>query len=423
MLFVICWSGTFAVLSHEFDWLATTEVRAGSEGEWASWGTWAAAVQAAFPEAEISWLEAPLSARNAALVVINLPNQDLVRVYVDPHTAEILGYGSYYTVQRFFRNLHMSLFMPKVGVYVVGAFAVALLSSLISALVFYRRWWKRFFLLPRGAGRAFWSNLHKTTGLWSTWFLLLIGITGGWYFFEIVRIDLLDGKFSWAGTGASAVKQIPKPRSSPELPRLSLDKLVERVRQVRPDLQIRTVSTAFSHEGVFYANGQTDHFLLRDRANQIHLDARTGEILFDQNASHYPLYWRWSDTADSLHFGNFGGLASKLVWFFFGLLLSGLILTGTYLHAQRLAREVVGGKGHRWPGTGAALLASVLLLAVAVPFGLEQARNVYGPTVEGIPQLPTLAPGVKVVMYSWIAFTVAIIAAWVYLLWRPRFLR
>jgi uncharacterized iron-regulated membrane protein len=420
MLFVICWSGTFAVLAHEIDWLVTPEARAKVEGAWASWGNWLAAVQVAYPGAEVLWLEAPRYPASTAVAVVDLPYQDLVRVYIEPHGAEILGHGSYYTVQRFFRNLHMSLFMGDVGIYVVSAFSLTMLTSLGAALMFYRRWWRRFFRLPRGRGRAFWSELHKSSGLWSIWFLLLITITGAWYLFEIARYDFLDGLFSFAGTDASAVHQVPTPNSFPDRSELSLDSLIDRVHDVRPDLEIRTISPAFSHEGVLYVNGQTGHVLLRDRANQIHLDVRTGEVLYDQNASDYPLYWRWSDTADPLHFGDFGGLWSKGVWFVFGLALSGLILSGTWLHAHRLARGDGAKARHRWPGTFAAITVSLALLAASVSFGFQQAQEAYGPMVDGVKQLPTVAPGVRAVIIGWVALTLGIIAAWVVLLWRPQ---
>lgn len=52
MLFVICWSGTFAVLSHELDWLVTPEARIGAAaGEPLSYGRLWTAVSSRYPKA------------------------------------------------------------------------------------------------------------------------------------------------------------------------------------------------------------------------------------------------------------------------------------------------------------------------------------------------------------------------------------
>ena len=417
LLFVICWSGTFAVLSNELDWLVTPEARVESGGPPASWGTIAEAVQAAYPSAAVGGLSAPLYPASAAQVRIDLPAQRAVWVYVDASTAQVLGTRSHFNLQHFFRSFHRDLFLLEVGLYLVSLLGVTMLVSLVAALVFYKRWWRRFFRLPRG--RAFWSETHKLAGLWSVWFLLVIGVTGVWYLFEAGRLDFGDGKVSFAGSGDFAVHSIPAATSDPALPLLPLDALVARATELRPDLALRHI---FLTEDTAIFQGQAGYLLVRDRANQLHLDRRTGALLYDQTPHDYSLYWRWSDTADPLHFGDFGGLWSKGIWFVFGLLLSGLILTGTWLHAHRLACEAGNRARHRWPGTAAALAVSLLVLAASVPFGLADAQG-YGPLVGDSRQFPELAPGVAAVIAGWIALTLAILAAWVFLLWKPEVLQ
>jgi len=413
MLFVICWSGAFAVVSQEIDWLVTPEARVERGEDRANWGAIAEAARAAHPEGEVGWITAPLYPRATAEVIVETPAQSALVVHVDPYTAEVQGTWSYLDVQRFFRSFHMNLFALEVlglriGDYLVLAFSATMLASLAAALVFYRRWWRGFLRLPRRGHAAFWSDLHKLSGVWSIWFVVMIGLTGVWYLFEMARGDIGDGKLAWAGTGAFAVNQVAPPEVDPRLPPLPLDTLAALATGIRPDLRVTDVW--IEPDSVSF-QGQAGHLLVRDRANRIMLDRRTGAVLHNQTPRDYPLYWRWSDTADPLHFGNFAGISSKLVWFAFGLALSGLILTGTLLHARRLAARADGGR-HRWPGTLAALMVSMAILAATVPAGLSEARAFYGPLVEG-------TPGVAAFIAGWVAATLALIALWVTLLWRP----
>jgi uncharacterized iron-regulated membrane protein len=175
LLFVICWTGSFATISHEIDWLLNAQLRvapASIDSRWRSWQHWQQAVTQHYPHAQLQRLHAPLYAHSAALAVVDFPEQKNVYVYLNPYTAELLGSGSYFNVQRFFRSLHMGLFLPyPLAIYVVGSFGLVLLVTMLTPLLFYKRWWQRFgrwriWAASSGKSRKIaWSDLHKSSGL------------------------------------------------------------------------------------------------------------------------------------------------------------------------------------------------------------------------------------------------------------------
>jgi len=421
MLFVICFSGTFAVVSHELDWLANPALRVAPQAQQASWGELAEAVEREYPDGQVLWISAPLYSVSTAMALVDFEGRGMLKIHVDPYTAEITGQSSFVDFQRFIRNFHMNLFgLGGFGIYLVSAFSITLLISLVAALFFYRRWWTRFFRFRTGRPRVVLSESHKTAGLWSLWFVALMALTGIWYLVEMTRLDFVDGKFSHAGTGPSAVHAVPEPETSAGPDGLPLDALIERIAEARPDLDIKMVGPAVSHPGALYVEGDAGHVLVRSRANFVHVDKADGRILYSQDAAELPLYWRWSETADPLHFGDFGGLWSKAIWFLFGLVLCGLIFTGTWLHASRLAASSGGQARHRWPGTWAAMAVTLLVLVASVRAGFGQAREAYGTTIDGVRELPSLTAGVQALIVGWVVLTLLLVAVWIVLLWRPR---
>ena len=411
LMFVICWSGAFATIAKELDWLANPVVRVQAVGERASLADADAAVRANYPATEIFNTTRGAGSSFADAVLVRTDGGQLRYVYFDPYSETVTGSSSRFTIHRFFRTVHMNLFDPAgIGLFLVSTFGLVLTVSLFTALLFYKRWWRRFLeLKTRKGSLAFWSSAHKVGGLWSVWFVLVIGITGVWYFFEHSRYKLVDGIVTYVGGDAYSQHALPPSGSAGES--LPVDVLLNRARQLRPDIYVQLMS--LDSEGYFYIDGQAGHLLVRDRANKLYLDKVTGEAVYDQTASSLPLYWRLSDTADPLHFGDFGGLATKLIWFAFGLGLSGLALTGTWLHIKRLERDK-GGRAH-WPGTLAAIAFTYAVIAAAAWEGWNYVKG-FGPEISGVQQWPGIPLGVSAVVIAWIFLTVAALSVWTVLL-------
>jgi uncharacterized iron-regulated membrane protein len=333
VMFVIISTGTLAVVSNEIDWLARSEMRAPATNAPVSWQMVHDNVQRAFPTNDIQGLAAPVEPGFAIEVMTLAPNGAYERIYVDPGSGAVQGSHGWITVQRFLRNMHMGLFLPEIGIYVVSGFGIFLLGTLITGLVAYKKFWRGFARKPRDRDtRTLIGDLHRLGGIWSIWFILFIAVTGIWYLVE----SSADYGWERKAPGVSTVRT----DADGAVTMITVDQITQIVRQNWPTFEIDYINLAETAGAPITVGGHAEAKLVRSRGNLIYIHPVSGEVLRIKDATEVALIERWIDTADPLHFGDFGGLITKFIWFMFGLILSFLSFSGFWLSLRR-ARGLV----------------------------------------------------------------------------------
>ena len=377
LLLLVCFTGTLAVVSHEIQYLSHQKYRALSERQGpVPWQVLEQNLAKAYPDYQISNLNVPQQWYLAGSVSLNKGSEFLF-VYFDPASGALTGEGQWGTVSRFLRNIHMYLSLGPTGKIVVTSLSFLLLIILVSSFYVYRQWWRKGFQLPSAtkvSGRTFWSDWHKWTGVWCWGFILLMFLTGLWYFTEHFLL-----KFK--------VEHYPK---APKLElvtahyqALSLTELMQAAQKARPELDIRALNYPFSEKSAVVITGQDNSLLVRDRANRIYLDPVTAQVIHIQRAADLKVVAYIADMADPLHFGNFAGLAVKLLYFVFGLGFTFLVAGGVWMHWLRTKRQQP--QLIRWLGWSGGL-SSVLVIAALVVTSVQFSQR----EVENLPLAPQL---------------------------------
>lgn len=402
VLFVICLSGTIATLGPELDALIDPRLRTGGEGPRLS----LAEIQAKLESDHPDWSVASITSTDPGFAAsVEVEREDGVRVayLVHPGTGEILGPTSPHRARVLFRVFHKQFYIFGVGgihgTYLVGLYGPILMLSGITGLCCYARFWTKLFVLRRGAGwSVFWRDLHRLLGVWGAVLLLLWGATGTWYL--VMRLRPL-----WTAPVAAAAKRAAdrsaeESGEDPFLPRASLADLTATATREFPGFDPRFVTFAPDPNGAvtLYTNRRT---LFRGRTPDfVKFDGVTGAIL--SAAPPTDLSGTLDQIVDPLHFGTFGGLPTRLLWFAGGLVVSALIPVGATIWLQRSSHSrgvssdspspaipVRGGVASRgrveW-GCSTVVTAAILITAGAYTW-----RNVPPP----VQSLPGLAPHVS----------------------------
>ena len=339
MSFVLI-TGTLATVSHEIDWLLDPgrRVLPTVTVDHYDWQGIADAARQARPDWSFEWIAAPIDPWFAAQAVGLTAAGERRRLFLHPTSFAVQSDRGWFNAQRLFRDAHrrLMIFHPA-GIALVSALSILLILSIVSGLFVYKKFWRGFFRKPRTRDtRTLWGDLHRLGGVWSLWFIVVIALTSVWYLVEVV-----------SGMAGARIGGLPDPSPPPAVaravdttgePAVSLTALSLKAREAIPGYAVRSVwLPKFAGDPIVF-HGQATAILVRDRANQVHFDARTGEMLAFINARTVGVAPRLSEMADPLHFGTFGGIWTKLLYFVFGVILSAMSLSGIYIFSARIRK-------------------------------------------------------------------------------------
>jgi len=201
----------------------------------------------------------------------------------------------------------------------------------LTGFLFYKGWKKNLFKLRWKSGiKKLWSDLHKLLGVWSLIFALIIALTGVFYFVELI-ILATDNYDVLLPDGPENIELAERAEFGNNVELLPIDIYVENAETAFPGLEVLSVRVPHTADDYVYADGQAGNPLTRNRANKVFLHPVSGEAVHIQKSSEINAAEWITDAADPIHFGYFGGLPAKILWFLFGLAISFSVLSGTYL--------------------------------------------------------------------------------------------
>jgi uncharacterized iron-regulated membrane protein len=321
-----------------------------------------------YPTRELARLVVPTDDSSSVEVVLQvrrprtLAEADLVSVFVDPYTLEVIGTRRKAdTWLGRLQDFHYALFAGEPGLKVNGVAAIALLALALSGPVLW--WpgpgrWRHALKVRRGPAAATWRDVHAVTGVVSWLAIMLITLTALYFAFRgtaTAVITLASGAASVAPPGITRPAGAPAgglpvaataagtvagtgAGAPPEPAFASFDALVAAARRAEPDARLddlrpartllRTASLSFRLPG--------DTVTGRHR---LFLDPATAEVLRVDRHESLDFGGRLFANMVPWHFGSFGGRVTQWLWFVVGFVPALLLGSGAWLWLRKRRRK------------------------------------------------------------------------------------
>jgi uncharacterized iron-regulated membrane protein len=237
----------------------------------------------------------------------------------------------------FIDKLHYSLALSEPGLYLLGVISLMFGVALVSGMVIH---WPRlardlFALRPGSNLKLFWQDAHNAVGVLALPFHAIIALTGSVLCLGLVAVMLFntiafDGKLMHEIMAMrSAVPSLPV-HAVPGAP-LAVDQLVARARSEVPAFTPRWIAyTRYgADDGFAEVWGESERAL--GSLGSVTLRLNDGTLLARQTAAMRDTNHTISSAVFGLHFGSYGGLAVRWIYFALGIAGAALTFTGNLL--------------------------------------------------------------------------------------------
>ena len=177
---------------------------------------------------------------------------------------------------------------------------------------------------------------------------------------------------------------------------------------MRADLEIRTIYLPPKGTAPIRFDGFAGDLLARESANEVALNPVDGRVVSAARARDLSPFFRWVESADFLHTGRWGGLVTRIAWFFFGAATASMSLTGVYLQVKKQARD-----HRRMPRAAVAISYAcvLLILTISIQGAFSEIRS-YGAYLGDRQSFPDIALGVRGFIAAWTLTLIVPLLLW-----------
>lgn len=277
--------------------------------------------------------------------------------WADPATSEIYATSGTRLFRDIVIELHDSLWVPsKIIGIAVAASSIVLMFMLVSGLISYRRFWRGLFRWPDAdaAPRARWGMLHRLFGLWAGLFAIIIAVTGMFFLLDILGM---------AGTYKNRPEVAPRAEVLPQtINGSALDSIVADAKAHHPGMKVTALHLPGQPNEPISVHGDLAP-LAWANSRVLYYDPSTSALIDDQGPEHLGGLTKFGAAMNSLHFGTWGGNASRYLWFVLGLLLASVVVAGVKVSGNRTAAaDGTGGFQGHWQNMGPVRFLYILLV-------------------------------------------------------------
>jgi uncharacterized iron-regulated membrane protein len=260
----------------------------------------------------------------------NSEDKDL-EVFVNAYTGKILG--DRLRENTFFSKvyeLHYALFADKIGTVIVGIAALLMCILTVTGLILWSGWRNLisgFKIKWDGRTKRKNYDIHKVIGIIALIGLAFTGFTGFlWNFYEQAEPAIYALTFT---------PKPPKVKSTvTEKAPLAISEIVQQANATIPEGTPSFISVPTKPDEVFtvYMKQPQDAQYF---ANKVDIDRYSGEVLHVINSKTVKLGDRILNATVPMHYGTFGGNATRILYVFVGLSPTILFITGLVMYRLR----------------------------------------------------------------------------------------
>ena len=240
-------------------------------------------------------------------------------------------------------NLHLYLNLPQSwGMILVSALGAIICTLIITGIIAHKRLVKDLFKFRRGGnGQQNQIDLHNRFGLWAAPFHLIIGVTGA-YFGMAGLMLMLVAQIHYDGDQDAVVNQIftPDPVVAPQQGKPALGKAMAQMNTLAPEkpMIFLTVHEVGKPEQFIEIYAQAPGRMIYAEGYRFDTAGNyLGRAGYEDGEWGKQLVWAMY----RLHFGDFAGVTSKVLYFVLGIMLTMLCVSGMEIWLSKKAHPIL----------------------------------------------------------------------------------